>query len=140
MWLPYASAAVANCAANSVTVFAHYFCGYHTFLPCIPTCGTRSLTLNIGHAEPLDRFLAIASIQNLILGADFLRHFALLVDVKHHHVHETTTQLHAQGMPTLTVSPCPVLQLNTPALTFDAILKGFPAVTQPCTHDCPLSS
>ena len=31
-WLPYASAAVGNSVANSVTGFACYCCGDHTFL------------------------------------------------------------------------------------------------------------
>ena len=104
----------------------------------IPTYGTRSLTLNIGLRRTFRWIFVIADIQNPILGADFLRHFALLVDVKHNRLLDTTTQLHTQGTPTLTVSPCPVLQLTTPASTFDAILKEFPAVTQPCTYDHPV--
>ena len=75
----------------------------------------------------------IADIQNPILGAYFLCDFGLLVDVKHNRLLNTTTGLHTQGMPTLIVSPCPVLQLTTPASPFDAIFKEFPAVIQPCT-------
>ena len=60
------------------------------------------------------------------------------MDVKHNRLLNTTTQLHAQGMPTLTVSPCPVLQLTTLASAFDAILKEVTAVTQPCTYDHPV--
>ena len=29
LWLPYTNAAVGNSVVNSVTVFAHYFCGDH---------------------------------------------------------------------------------------------------------------
>ena len=94
--------------------------------------------------QNLEIDFGIADIQNLILGADFLHHFALLVDVKHYRLLDTTIQLqlqlhnYAQGTLTLTVFPCPVLQLTTPASTFDAILKEFPAVTQPCTYDHPV--
>ena len=58
--------------------------------------------------------------------------------MKHYRLLDTTIQLHAQGTLTLTVFPCPVLQLTTPASTFDAILKEFPAVTQPCTYHPPV--
>ena len=104
----------------------------------IPTYGTQSLTLNIGLRRTFRWIFVIADIQNPILDADFLCHFALLVDVKHNRLLDTTTQLHTHGTPTLTISPCPVLQLTTPASAFDAILKEFPAVTQPCTYDHPV--
>ena len=78
----------------------------------IPTYGTRSLTLNIGLRRTFRWIFVIADIQNSILGADFLRHFALLVDVKHNRLLDTTTQLHTQGTPTL-LSPWIVSSLHT---------------------------
>ena len=96
----------------------------------IPTYGTRSLTLNIGLRRTFRWIFVISDIQNPILGADFLRHFALLVDVKHNRLLDTTTPLHTQDTPTLTVSPCPVLQLTIAASTFDAILNTHPPLLQ----------
>ena len=55
----------------------------------IPTYAT--LTLNIGLRRTFRWIFVIADIQNPILDADFLRHFALLVDVKHNRLFDTTS-------------------------------------------------
>ena len=48
----------------------------------IRTYGKRSLTLNLGLRRSLPWIFIIADVQKPILGADFLRHFGLLVDVQ----------------------------------------------------------
>ena len=47
-----------------------------------PTYGTRSLTLNLGLRRTFQWVFVIADVQRPIIGADFLRHLGLLVDMK----------------------------------------------------------
>lgn len=47
----------------------------------IATYGTRSLTLNIGLRRTFRWIFIIADVHKPLLGADFLHHFGLLVDV-----------------------------------------------------------
>ncbi len=47
----------------------------------ISTYGKRSLTFNLGLRRFLPWIFIIADVQKAILGADFLRHYELLVDV-----------------------------------------------------------
>ena len=47
----------------------------------IATFGTRSLTLDLRLRRTFRWVFVIADVKNPILGADFLRHFSLLVDV-----------------------------------------------------------
>ena len=63
----------------------------------ISTYGKRSLTLNLGLRRSLPWIFIIADVQKPILGADFLRHLELLVDVNRKQLVDTKTQLHIQG-------------------------------------------
>ena len=47
----------------------------------IPTFGKRSLTLNLGLRRTFRWVFVVASVGIPILGADFLRHYSLLVDM-----------------------------------------------------------
>ena len=49
----------------------------------ITTYGKRSLTLNLGLRRTFRWVFIIANVQSPIIGADFLRQYSLLVDVKH---------------------------------------------------------
>ena len=95
----------------------------------ITTFGTRSLTLNLGLRRTFRWIFVIADVQNPILGADFLRNFGLLVDMKYTRLLDTITQLHVQGITTHTLSPHPVLHFHSPSSVYNAILAEFPAVT-----------
>ena len=92
------------------------------------------LPWTLNYAEPLDGFLSslTSRIQNLMLISNII---SPSLWTWSNCLFDTITLHHAQGMPTLTVSPCPVLQLTTPASPFNATLKEFPAVTQLCTDD-----
>ena len=48
----------------------------------IRTFGKRALTLNLGLRRPFPWVFIVADVQRPILGADFHRHFGLLVNVK----------------------------------------------------------
>ena len=93
----------------------------------IPTYGTRSLTLNIRLCRTLRWIFVIADIQSPILGADFLCHFALLVDVKHIIVSSTlslnfTPKVHPRSLFPLVLS-CSSLLLHQPSMPYS---RSFP--------------
>ena len=64
----------------------------------IPTFGTRSLTLNLGLRRTFRWVFILAETSTPILGADFLRHFGLLVDLKNSKLSDSTTSLAVQGV------------------------------------------
>ena len=59
----------------------------------ITTYGKHSLTLNLGLRRSFSWIFIIADVQKPILGADFLRHFGLLVDMKQRRLCDTLTNL-----------------------------------------------
>ncbi len=66
----------------------------------IRTYGKRSLTLNLGLRRSLPWIFIIADVQKPILGADFLKHFGLMVDISHRKLVDTHTPPHS-GSPLL---------------------------------------
>ena len=97
----------------------------------IPTFGTRSLTLNLGLRRNFRWVFVVAETSTPILGADFLRHFGLLVDLKYNKLTDSTTSLTVQGIVSQDVSPSPSLLPRQPTNMLEAILAEFSAVTQP---------
>ena len=73
----------------------------------IATYGTRSLTLDLGLRRTFRWVFILANVEQPILGADFLRHFNLLVDMTHTRLVDATTQLHIQGILSKATSPHP---------------------------------
>ena len=69
--------------------------------------GTRSLTLNLGLHRTFRWVFVVAETTTPILGADFLRHFGLLVDLKHNRLADTTTNLVVQGIVSQGISLSP---------------------------------
>ena len=59
----------------------------------IRTYGTRSLTLTLGLRRQLRWVFVIADTDTPILGADFLRHYNLVVDLARHRLSDATTTL-----------------------------------------------
>ena len=104
----------------------------------IRTYGKRSLTLNLGLRRSLPWIFIIADVQKPILGADFLRHFGLLVDMQHSQLIDAHTHLHIQGILSTDPSPSPSIcpkDVNNPYLS---LLSEFPALTQVCSPDTPV--
>ena len=64
----------------------------------ITTFGVRSLTLDIGLRRTFRWVFIIADIPRLVLGADFLYHFGLLVDLRRSTLLDSATQLRVQGI------------------------------------------
>ena len=65
------------------------------------------------------------------MGADFLRHFSLLVDIKHSRLIDATTQLRVQGVLSQATSPSPSFLPLQPTNVFTSIIAKYPAVFQP---------
>lgn len=94
----------------------------------IATYGTRSLTLDLGLRRTFQWVFIIADVQQPILGADFLRHYNLLMDMKHNRLSDTLTQLKVQGIVSQGPSPSPTL---LPTNEFTALLSEFRTISQP---------
>ena len=104
----------------------------------IATYGECSLTLNLGLRRILRWVFIIADVKNPILGADFLRHYGLVVDVKRNRLSDTVTHLKVQGILSHELSPSPTLRTTPSQTQFDSVLAEFPAITKPCNGDHPV--
>ncbi len=64
----------------------------------IHTYGTKSLTLNLGLRRKFHWGFIIADVKRPIIGADFLHHFSLLVDMTNQQLLDDLTNLRVQGI------------------------------------------
>ena len=64
----------------------------------IATYGKQSLTLDLGLRRTFRWIFIVTNIQHPILGANFLRHFSLLVDMRHHQLSDGLTLVRVQGV------------------------------------------
>ena len=103
----------------------------------IRTYGKRSLTLNLGLRQPLPWIFIVVDVQKSIIGADFLRHFGLLVDIKQHQLVDATTRLHIQDILSTDPSPTPSIGPKDTSHPYYIILSEFPALMQVSTPDTP---
>ncbi len=101
----------------------------------IPTYGSRSLTLDLGLRCTFCWAFVLADVSRPILGADFLHHFNLLVDVTNH---QLRIQLRTQGIATLDTSPSPTCPTDTLDADFSVLLREFPSITRVDIADCPV--
>ena len=104
----------------------------------IRTYGQRSLTLNLGLRRPLPWIFVIADLQKPILGADFLRHYGLMVDMHKRKLIDTRTHLQVQGITSSGCSPSPSLCPKDTSNPYLRLLSEFPALTQVTALDTPL--
>ena len=104
----------------------------------IATYGFRSLTLDLRLRRNLPWLFTIADVCSPILGADFIQHFQLLVDLKHQHLIDTITQFQIQGV----YSPAPpvsaVWKAVPPTNPCTTLLATFPSITRPPSFDQPI--
>ena len=95
----------------------------------IPTFGKRSLTLNLGLRRTFRWVFVIANVHIPIIGADFLRHYSLLVDMTNSRLVDTITQLRVQGILSQVESPRPSF-FPLQHTTFTALIAEYPTVFQ----------
>ena len=103
----------------------------------IATYGTRSLTLNLGLRRSFPWIFTIADVNHAIIGADFLRHFNLLVDLRTRSLIDAVTNLRVNGItsPITALSPVYASLQTTP---FTTILSEYPDITRPTTKQTPI--
>ena len=106
----------------------------------IATYGARSLSLDLGLRRTFRWVFVIADVKQPLLGADFIRHFGLLVDVRQNTLSDSTTTLCVFGL-----SPSPPLSSTeimcvqkTGDSVYSQLLSEFPAVTQAVSSDRPV--
>ena len=96
----------------------------------ITTYGKQSLTLNLGLRRSFAWIFIIADVQRPILGADFLRHFGLSVDMKHRRLSDAVTNLRIQGILSSDSSPSPSIVPKTQNDPYLQLLAECPALTR----------
>ena len=85
-------------------------------------------------------FPSCADVRHPILGADFLHHFGLSVDIRQTSLVDNMTQLQVLGLSTSTESDCPSLPSFGSQNPFAAVFNEFPNILrphsaqQPCQH------
>ena len=102
----------------------------------IPTFGRKSLTPNLGLRCSLPWIFVIAEVSKPILGADFLHHFHLSVDLNKRTLVDNTTQLTIAGI----LASSPSLKPSIPPPPhhpnkFTTLLAEYPQLTQPHNYN-----
>nr|VZI02162.1 unnamed protein product [Spirometra erinaceieuropaei] len=97
----------------------------------ISTFGQRSITLDLGLVRIFRWVLIIADVSVALIGADFLAHFNLLVDLKNRRLVDCITDLHARCKSN--VNPCvnPFTVMPISDCPFHSLLRQFPRLTNP---------
>nr|VZI34659.1 unnamed protein product [Spirometra erinaceieuropaei] len=97
----------------------------------IPTFGQRSITLDLGLRRIFRWVFIIADVSVALIGADFLAHFNLLVDLKNRRLVDCITDLHARCQSN--VNPCvnPLTVMPISDCPFHSLLRQFPRLTNP---------
>ncbi|XP_051173384.1 uncharacterized protein LOC127289472 [Leptopilina boulardi] len=95
----------------------------------IPTYGTQILNLSLGLRRQFTWRFVIADAEKPIIGADFLAHYGLLVDLQKQRLLDQATHLTSQGE----VIECEVLSIKTVTGTsrFHELLQRYPEITRP---------
>ena len=98
----------------------------------IATYGTCLLTLDLRLRRTFRWVFIIADVSRAILGADFLQHYGLSVDMETRRLTDRLTQLNVQGIASSVTSSL-VLSLlpKQPQSDYEKILFEFPAITRP---------
>ena len=104
----------------------------------IATFGKRSLTLDLGLRRSFQWVFIIANVKKPILGADFLQHFGLSVDVRGKRLLDTLTQLQVNGVVSNESSLNLTLLPKKPCNRYEAIVHDFPMLIKPISDQQPV--
>ena len=97
----------------------------------IPTFGNCSLTLNLSLRRNFSWIFIIAGVSTPILGADFLNHYGLSVNLRLRRLTDTVTNLKIQGIRSSVTSSLVRSVLSEPKTSYQRILAEFPSLTRP---------
>ena len=102
----------------------------------ITTYGERSMTLNIlGLRRTCKWIFIIVDIATPIIGADFLRHFSLLVNICNQRLTDSTTSLSVRNITSTMASISPMFVAPNRQAECQSILDKFPDITRPVYKD-----
>ncbi|KFD51305.1 hypothetical protein M513_07905 [Trichuris suis] len=104
----------------------------------IATYGTRTINIDLGFEKPLQWSFLIADVRQPILGADFFRHFNLLVDVKRKQLINAQTYAVAPGTPLRSTATCYTCALRPLNSKSHSILSRYPTLITCTTTDGPI--
>ncbi|GBM47569.1 hypothetical protein AVEN_90276-1 [Araneus ventricosus] len=94
----------------------------------IETSGTKLLSLDLGLRRTLQWPFIVADVTKPIIGADFLKHFGLLIDLKKLCLIDPLTNFTARGKST--VSDNPVVKTIVGNSEYSDLLRKFKEITQ----------
>lgn len=83
----------------------------------IKTFGTKNLNVTLGLRRYFKWSFIVAQVDHAIIGADFLHHFKLLIDLGHIRIIDSTTHLSTSGKPTA-ISTTSISTLHAKVKTF----------------------
>lgn len=93
----------------------------------INTYGEKRISLNFGLRRSLQWTFTVADVNCPIIGADFLRNFGLLVDMRRGKLIDSETQLFSKGIMSLSTAPT-ILTFDS-SINFANILAEFRDIT-----------
>ena len=102
----------------------------------IPVFHRQTLQLELHLRRSFTWTFYVAAVSTPILGADFLHHFNLLVDMKHHKLVDPLTSLWTRGRAAPGAST--LLSAVSQDNEYASLLAGFPALTQPYSANKPV--
>lgn len=102
----------------------------------IATYGQKLFKVDLGFRRDFPFIFTITDINRPIIGADFLAHFDLLVDLKNKKLIDTKTLLSINGFTINTATPIPkIFSVNN---KYTQLLEQFPSITAPPNYSLPL--
>ena len=108
----------------------------------IQTYGEKSVLLDLGLRRAFHLVFIVAAVSFPILGADFLHHFNLSVDLRHRRLIDTTTNCSAIASVVSASALSPSFLSPTDTFTSDSfsnLLAEFKDITQPHYHERPIT-
>ena len=102
----------------------------------IATHGQQLLEIDLGLRRPFRWVFIIADVRQPILGADFIGHFNLSVDIAGQQLRDNTTALHVIGS-VAEVSPTSTCLFDS-ASPYSSLLAEYPELLRPSNTDQPV--
>ena len=104
----------------------------------IASFGTRSLTVSLGLRRRFQFVFVIADVEQPIIGADFLHHHQLTVDLRARRIMDSVTQLSSPAtIAHVSHFTSPSINLTSVPDSVKNILSSFPDLTRPYTATLP---
>lgn len=104
----------------------------------IQTFGTRLMTVDFGFKRKMDFIFIVANVPKAILGADFLKHFGLIVDIRNRKLLDSASFYAKGGVMQTSVIGVKTISSN---VKYEDLLKEFSEITKikinpyPVKHD-----